>query len=339
MNNYERVMTALELRQPDRVPIVEFVIDPKIYRALVPGAESQADLEEHFDFDAVCCGVQFAVTKRNPDGSWYDEWGVYYQPSAELIGHPVKGPVENIDDVRRYTPPDPNAPNRLGRLPELVDKFKHRKAIIFHQRAAFMWSAYVAGLENLLAQFLLAPDFAHELLDKVLEANIQVARNAVRAGADAIVLGDDYATNDAPMFSSAVFEEFILPRLKQMVDAVHEEGAKIIKHTDGNIWEIIDAIVDTGIDGLNPIEPVAGMDIGEVKARYGERVCLIGNIDCGHLLSRGTVSEVEASVRECIAKAAPGGGFILSSSNSIHSSVNPENYRAMIEAGKKFGVY
>jgi uroporphyrinogen decarboxylase len=81
------------------------------------------------------------------------------------------------------------------------------------------------------------------------------------------------------------------------------------------------------------------MDIGVVKREYGDRVCLIGNIDCGHLLPHGTAEEVEAAVKECIAQAAIGGGFILSSSNSIHSSVNPENYRAMIEATRKFGSY
>lgn len=66
---------------------------------------------------------------------------------------------------------------------------------------------------------------------------------------------------------------------------------------------------------------------------------MIGNIDCGHLLPHGTIEEVEAAVKDCIVRAAPGGGFILSSSNSIHSSVNPQNYRAMIEAARKFGRY
>ena len=141
------------------------------------------------------------------------------------------------------------------------------------------------------------------------------------------------------MMSPTHFEEFVLPRMKKAVDAIHEEGALCIKHTDGNLWPILDMLVDSGIDAINPLEPVAGMDIGEVKAAYGDRVCLMGNIDCGELLSHGTVTQVEEAVRECIAAAAPGGGFILSSSNSIHSSVDPDNYLAMVQAGKKFGAY
>jgi uroporphyrinogen decarboxylase len=98
-------------------------------------------------------------------------------------------------------------------------------------------------------------------------------------------------------------------------------------------------IVDTGVDALNPIEPVAGMDIAEVKAQFGDRICLVGNIDCGELLSHGSVEQVELAVRKCIADAAPGGGFILSSSNSIHSSVNPKNFLAMIQTGRQYGTY
>jgi uroporphyrinogen decarboxylase len=81
------------------------------------------------------------------------------------------------------------------------------------------------------------------------------------------------------------------------------------------------------------------MDIGEVKRRYGKQVCLIGNIDCAHVLSEASTEKVKIAVRECIQKAAPGGGFILSSSNAIHSSVKPENYRTMIEAARTYGQY
>ena len=81
------------------------------------------------------------------------------------------------------------------------------------------------------------------------------------------------------------------------------------------------------------------MPLSDAKAAYGDRVCLVGNIDCGELLSHGTGELVEAAVARCIAAAAPGGGFILSSSNSIHSSVDPGNYLAMVEAGHIYGVY
>ena len=98
-------------------------------------------------------------------------------------------------------------------------------------------------------------------------------------------------------------------------------------------------IIDTGVDAINPIEPVAGMDIGDVKQKYGDRVCLVGNVDCSHILSEASTDEVTQSVAECIRKGSPGGGHIIASSNCIHSAVKPENYLAMIQATKQFGGY
>jgi uroporphyrinogen decarboxylase len=339
MNSYQRFMMALECKPPDRVPIVEWSISPKVFQAICPPAQSQSDFEDAMDFDGVSTAFQFDKLREFADGSYVDEWGVLFKPSPEVIDHPLRGPIQSKDDLRSYTPPDPDAPHRLGKLPELVARFKGRRAVLFRHRAAFMWSVFLRGFENLLMDFLLDPEFAHELMEKVLAMSLRVARNAIRAGADAIVIADDYAGNQGPFFSPAIAREFVIPRLKRMVDAIHEEGGKAIKHSDGNLRPILDQIVATGIDGLNPIEPLAGMEIGEVKKQYGDRVCLIGNIDCGHLLPHGSTEEVEAAVRDCIAKAAVGGGLILSSSNSIHSSVNPANYRAMIEAAREYGRY
>jgi uroporphyrinogen decarboxylase len=239
----------------------------------------------------------------------------------------------------RYVPPDPDAPHRLGDLAELVKRFKGRKAIVFVQRAAFMHSVALRGFEDLLVDFLAEPEFAGGVMDVVLDHNMRLARNAVRAGADIIVLADDYAGNDTTFFSPAVFERFVRPRLQRVVDVIHEEGAKVIKHSDGNLWPILDRIIDTGIDGINPLEPVAGMDIGEVKRRYGDRVCLVGNIDCSYILSEAPTDEVVEAVAECIRKGSPGGGHVIASSNCIHSAVKPENYRTMIRATRELGGY
>ena len=202
-----------------------------------------------------------------------------------------------------------------------------------------MWAADLLRLDNLLVDFLENPRLAHEVLEIVNEFAVALARRAVRAGADLVMLGDDYAYKSGPMMSPAVYKTFLQHRLARVVQAVHEEGAFCVKHSDGNLWPILDMILDTGVDGINPLEPVAGMDIGEVKRKYGDRVCLIGNIDCGELLSWGTPQQVTRTVRDTIRQAAPGGGYIMSSSNTIHSSVKPENYRAMVAATHRYGTY
>jgi uroporphyrinogen decarboxylase len=339
MNSMERVHAALRLQQPDRVPVVEFLIDPKVAAVAVPGCRDMADCMDRLDMDAVACGAQFRRTRESADGSYRDEWGVTYKPNPEAVAHPVQGAIQTLADARAYTPPDPHAAHRLGQLAEHVRRYKGRRAICFHHRAAFMWSAYLLDIERILISFLAEPDLVELVMDKVLQCNMEIVRHAIRAGAEVIVLGDDYASNLGPLMSPAVFEHFILPRLTKMIDMIHEEGAFCIKHSDGNLYSLLEMIVSAGPDGINPIEPAAGMELKEVKRRVGDRVCLSGNIDCGHLLPHGTVDQVREAVRRAIADAAPGGGYLLSSSNSIHSSCHPRNLVAMVEAGRAYGNY
>ena len=338
MNSTECVQIALKGGRPDRVPVVEFVIDQKVWRAAMPDARDCADFMDRAGYDCVGCGAAFNRVDERPDGTYVDEWGVRYLPSVEAVAHPLEGPIATMDDARAWKPPDPDAPQRLATLRDYVARYKGKRAICFHHRAAFMWSAYLMGLDNLLLNLLIDPDLATYVMDKVLAVNMAVVRNAIRAGAEVIVLGDDYAHNHGPMMSPAAFEQFIAPRLKKMVDLIHDEGALCIKHSDGNLYPILDAIVATGPDGLNPIEPVAGMTLTETRRCVGSRLCLVGNIDCGQLLCSGTPEQVHDAVRQAIADGSEGGPFMLSSSNSIHSSCSPENVLAMLEAAREFGA-
>ena len=132
------------------------------------------------------------------------------------------------------------------------------------------------------------------------------------------------------------FRRFVLPSLRKAVASVKALGAACIKHTDGNIWPIIDDIVETGVDALGPLEPGAGMILSEVKRRFGDRVAVVGNVDVD-LLSRGSPEEVVAAVSSLIRDVSAGGGHILSSGNTIAASVRPENYRAMVETARSQG--
>ena len=102
---------------------------------------------------------------------------------------------------------------------------------------------------------------------------------------------------------------------------------------------IIELLLGAGIDGLHPIDPVAGLDIGVVKEKYGNRVCLIGSIDCGPLLMWGTKEQVRQAVKENIRKAGKGGGLIAASSHSIQPKAKPENYIEMVKAIREYGQY
>ncbi len=343
MNSRERVIAALERRQPDRVPYFECVIDPKVIQALRPGSDYFA-FNEWLGMDNV--GQNRSSWSRDnvemideARGLFRDKWGVIRAFGPESTPAPIEGPIKTADDLKRYTPPDPNAPDVLGGIPELVARFKGKKAITAICRDAFFNPAFLRGTTQFLMDMADNPTLVHELIEVTLSYDIPAMRRMVAAGVDVVVFGDDYADKNATLMSPRHFRQYVLPGLKRCVDAAHEAGAYVVKHTDGNIMGIIDMIVETGIDALNPLEPPAGMDIALLKERYGKRVALVGNIDCGYVLSQAPVEEVRHVTRETIATAKPGGGYCLSSSNSIHSSVKPENFMAMIETWRECRDY
>jgi uroporphyrinogen decarboxylase len=356
MTGYERFMIALLRKgEPDRVPLWELIINEPTLSAW--GAKSLEEFVEMEDLDGITIFEDMKLetlgTAEQKELVWRgrtiltgtrqvvrDEWGIIWGITNFGIPYPIDGPIKEPADLKTYTPPDPEAPHRLQSLREAVKKFKGRRAIVFLTHDGFEFPHYLrGGMENLLLDYYDDPRLAHELAEMVIDYKIRLMRRAIREGADAVVSGDDYANQHGTVMSPQHFRQFVLPYLKRSIDAAHDEGVPFIKHTDGNIWAILDDLVQEGIDALDPIEPAAGMDIGEVKAKYGDRIAVIGNVDCSFVLTRGTVEEVEEAVKETIAKASPGGGHILASSNSIHPAVKPENYKAMVEAARKFGRY
>ncbi|HEB33013.1 MAG TPA: hypothetical protein ENI15_19385 [Spirochaetes bacterium] len=339
MNSTERVLTALERKVPDRVPVCEMFISGTVIRKICPDC-SYHDFVEKYDLDVVIVPSRQDY-KKIGENLYTDSFHVVYRDTGagEWNLTETRCPITSREDLEKYVPPDPEADYRIAELREVIKRFKGIKAIIFLIRDAFSRPRRLMGMQEMLIKYITEPQLVKDVIRISVDYNMRVMEIAVEEGADIIFSTDDYASNYSPLISPAQFKEFIFPELKKIVKRVHELGVKYIKHCDGNIKPIIDMIIDTGIDGLHPIDPGAGMDIAEVKKKYGDRVCLIGNVDCKFTLGVKSVTEVEDEVKQIITGAGQGGGLMISSSNSIHSGVKPENFLAMIEAAKKFGVY
>jgi uroporphyrinogen decarboxylase len=219
------------------------------------------------------------------------------------------------------------------------DRFKGDVALFWMMRGVFVHSWRLTGMENYMMKMYKDPEFIHHISAMVTEYNLKQLEMLVTAGIDVLVVEDDIAATNNLLISPKHFKEFVNPYNKKLVDRTHELGLKVVRHSDGNLWSIMDILIDTGYDGLNPLEPQAGMDLKKVKDAFGAKICLLGNIDCKELLPAGTPAQVEAAVKNAIEVAAKGGGYILCDSNSLHPGVNPENCIAMFEATKKYGLY
>jgi uroporphyrinogen decarboxylase len=337
MTPAERVMCVLRRGQPDRIPHFEWIIDRKVRDAICPGS-SMEEFTVRMGLDAILTGPDF---KREQIGSrrYRNEWGVIVEDTGQEHTFPVEGPIRTLEDLRRYTPPDPDAPGRYDSLKRLVARYKGKLAIGVHLNDVFSIPRYLAGFENLLIATVEQPQLVRGLVELSVEINLAMARHVARHGADFVFTGDDYAAAERPFVSPQCFRELFYPGLKRVVAGFHDLGLPVIKHTDGAIQPLLEMIVDSGIDCLDPIDPIAGLDIGQIKQQYGHRIALKGNVDCAHTLTFGTEKQVVEETIAVIRKAAAGGGLILSSSNSIHSGVKPGNYLAMWNAIRMYGTY
>jgi len=283
MTGQQRIMTALRRQQPDCVPLWELMIDPPVVKAL-HGDISYLDFCEIEDIDGICI-FEDCRHERIDENAVRDEWGIVWRVAPGGIPYAVGHPLEDEAALADYTPPDPDADYRLDSLQAAVERFKGKKAIVFLGHDGFEFSHYLRGMQTLLMDYALNPELARQVARMVTDYGTRVLQRAAQMGADVLSTGDDYAHRHAPLMSPPHFAEFCLPYLQECVDVAHQAGVLFIKHSDGNLRPILDMIVDTGIDCLDPIEPQAGMDIGEIKEKYGHRIAVAGNVDCGELLS------------------------------------------------------
>jgi uroporphyrinogen decarboxylase len=168
---------------------------------------------------------------------------------------------------------------------------------------------------------------------------LEAGTRLVAAGVAGIIVSDDYGFKTGPFFSPKMFKEYVLPFLTELVQTFAGLGVPVLLHSDGNINSLLDEIVATGISGLHPVEREAGMDLADLKKRYGKEICLFGNVSSTTTLSRGTEQDVEREVKECLEIAAPGGGYVLGSDHSLHEGIPVSNILKMIETAKRHGKY
>ena len=178
-------------------------------------------------------------------------------------------------------------------------------------------------------------DQARRAVDQAL---LRAERLAKWGTLDGFCLCSDYCFNDNPFLSPAMFDDFVTPYLQRLVAGYREMGFYVIKHTDGNIMPILDALVSAKPHALHSLDPQGGVDLAEVKRRVGDQVCLIGNVNCA-TLQTGTDDEVEADVRRALQQGMPGGGYVFGTSNCIYTGMSLQRYELMLKVWREAGVY
>ncbi len=343
MNSRERMYRVLNHELPDRLPTFEYAIDKKVVEGICPGG-TYADVVEALDLDVITAWepstggfVPGKADSLKPKERYVDDWGVEREATGEMYAYPLEEKVliKSESDLRNYTPPDPTAEFRFEYLREYIRRFRGEKLVSYSIIDMFELSKYLMGFQEYLMAWIQRPQLVREVLEMTTDWVIQVACKAIDVGADMIIEHSDLGYKTGLFLKPELYQELFIPCLKRIVDAVKKRRAYMFYHSHGNIWSLLESLIDTGIDVLHPLDPDAGMDIGLVKKSFGTKVVLAGNISTD-FLSRKSRAEVIDLVKKTISRTSVGGGHILMGSSSMLSSVNPDNYRAMVETAQAY---
>ena len=352
MTSRERVEAALRHREPDRTPMFEYVILSPMAGALLGRRYvTYHDLGEWFSAEDEY-GWEEALKRSVTD----------LLDLSELLGHDMlyvmPAPQPNCNrDMPACSPPMLGAPiervrNRNETASQHPVGLSDESLVVYEilreemsRRGLdlpILAPAYMHGIWNdvdLMQTMVLAPEVAHEHFTLATRNGLTRVDQCLKAGADLIGVGGDFAGN-RPMISPEMYREFIVPGVRALSGKVHSAGRWAINASDGNLWSVIDDfLIGCDVDGYLEIDQHAGMDLSALKKRFGDRITLLGNMDCGLTLSTCAPEEIRRRTVDCIEAGSGGGGHILCAGSAITGSIPLVNYLAMVDAYREvFGI-
>jgi len=382
MTSRERLLAALSHREPDRVPIDlggnQTGIHRIAYKNLIDrlglredivimdlvqqlARPSEAVLQRlHVDTRYVWAkgpdSFRGQVVKRTRDGGIWndftDEFGVRWSMPDEHpyyfdISHsPLAG--LSLERIQEYPFPKGDEPSRFAGLRDRALEIRRDTpyAVVSGiSGVVYEICWYMRGLENLFEDMIERPQVLETIIDRTLKFWLDwFGRflDEVSDVVDVIMIGDDLAGQDGPLFSPEIYRRIVKPRQKRLVQYIRSRTpAKIWYHTCGSAVAHIPDLLDNGIDILNPVQISArGMEPAKLKAQFGGRLSFWGGgIDSQHVLPRAMPQEVREHVRRNVEAFKPGGGYVFNNVHNIQADVPPENVLAMFDAAKEFGAY
>lgn len=311
MNSRERVFAALNHQPVDRVPRFEIWIDG-LFDAL--GQGDSYDAYANLGQDCV-----MLPSRTPPDSNaWRDGLDEFGRVWHDGMYH--EGAVETYEDLARFSPPLAYVDAHFE--PARVQSVRERHpdhCLIFGTHVGPFTAGYMAmGFSRFFTRLVDDPAFIHQLMEHRTQWCIALYQRALDLGAEVLVLGDDAAHRGAPMISTRMWREFVLPYHQRIVEAL---DAPVIWHSDGHILPLLPAAVEAGFVGVHGLEPAAGIDLGMVKREFGAALALIGNLDISVLFDND-LNAVQREVDRCMVQGAPGGGYMFATCNSIFDGMN-----------------
>ena len=293
-------------------------------------------------FELVFYLTMEAFGKVHPTHRSFSQWVQMTETERELHREDIADVY--IASARRYEHSAIFIHHPVNELPEyqcLVDKIREKTGNEFFLMKHGDATYGIPNGQNMMEWVARLYDWPEEVKAEAqqrVDDALEQADKLRGKGMDGFALCADYCFNTGPFLRPEVFAEYVTPYLKQLIAGYREMGFYVIKHTDGNIMPIVDQLVDCNPHALHSLDPQGGIDIKEIKALYGDRVCLCGNVNCG-LIDTGTEEEYLESARYALTHGMPGGGYIFCTSNCIYTGMKLERYETILDLWRTAGNY
>jgi uroporphyrinogen decarboxylase len=327
-NNFERLKTALYCEQPDRVPLCELLVDHRIKEAFLGKSfRPLVDLREEVSF-WINAGYDYVPL-------FFAGYNFPGMKSGWAEEH--KGAITNLEEFEKYPWHIP-AENDYSILERVGEFLPSSIKIISGTAGIFERVWQLMGFETFCRKIYTEPILVSKMFEKVGSIVFDVYRKLSQYSIiGALWISDDIAYNSGPMVPPRIYRKYLFPWWKDIASLCQKHDLPLLLHSDGNLYTLIDELLEIGLNALHPIQPEA-MDLAYLKKKYGGRLCLIGNVEV-HKLSTADREDIRRIVAERLRIGAPRGGYCLGSSNTIAHYVKLENYIEMINACIEFGKY
>ncbi len=378
MNSRERLGTALNHKEPDRVPIdlggivtgittgankalkeyLGIESDDPVVDRVQQLAQPSEQLLQQLQVDTRYLYLKASRDWKDielPNNSYEDEFGLQRKAAFkdgwllyyDFIDHPLSH-IETVADLAKYHWPDPHDPARYEGIEATARQMYEKTGygIIANVIGSiFEFSWYLRGYVQFFEDLLLNPELAEAQLEAMLEyQSVLMTEVLTRIGpyVSVVMTGSDLGTQQAPAISPEVYRSIIWPRYRKLWDLIRSRtNAKIFYHSCGSIYPMIPYLIEGGINALHPIQPRAsGMgDFKRLKREFGDQITFWGGFDQQHVLPFGTPDDVREEARRLLDAFMPGGGYVFAAGHNIQADVSPQNIMALFETVQEYGRY